>query len=113
MKHCAKLRLGLLSATILTGAAFAVPAYAEEAAATDATDAAASYDGDAIIVTGTRRATTILATPINIAAVSSEELEKQLGEQLTPELHLAWMEIYGILARTMIDATRPPPLAAA
>ena len=33
--------------------------------------------GDAIIVTGTRRSTTIMETPINISAVGAEELARQ------------------------------------
>lgn len=70
MKYCAKLRLGLLSATILTGAALATPAMAADEA-----EATSADDGDAIIVTGTRRATTIFDTPINIAAVSAEDIE--------------------------------------
>lgn len=72
MTYRAKLRLGLLSATIFTSTAFAIPAQAEEA------PAAASADlGGEIIVTGTRRSTTIMETPINISAVSSEEIERQ------------------------------------
>src|SRR6478752_1291398 len=78
MTYCAKLRLGLLSATILTGAMLAVPAYAADEAADGAADSAVAADeGDAIIVTGTRRATTIMDTPINIAAVSSADIEAQ------------------------------------
>ncbi|BBC73940.1 TonB-dependent receptor [Altererythrobacter sp. B11] len=71
MTYCAKLRLGLLSATMFTGVAFAVPASAQDAA-----DEAADYP-DAIIVTGTRRATTIQDTPINISAIGAEELAQQ------------------------------------
>ncbi len=72
MTYRAKLRLGLLSATIFTSTAFAIPAQAEEA------PAAASADlGGEIIVTGTRRSTTIMETPINISAVSSEDIERQ------------------------------------
>ncbi|WP_231958777.1 TonB-dependent receptor [Altererythrobacter sp. B11] len=56
---------------MFTGVAFAVPASAQDAA-----DEAADYP-DAIIVTGTRRATTIQDTPINISAIGAEELAQQ------------------------------------
>lgn len=72
MTYRAKLRLGLLSATIFTSTAFAIPAQAEEAPAAASTDL-----GGEIIVTGTRRSTTIMETPINISAVSSEDIERQ------------------------------------
>jgi serine/threonine protein kinase/hemoglobin-like flavoprotein/ferredoxin len=32
-----------------------------------------------------------------------DTLEEILGEHFTPEVHVAWMEVYGILARTMIE----------
>jgi len=35
-----------------------------------------------------------------------ETLAAQFGDAFTPEVHLAWMEIYGVLARTMIEASR-------
>lgn len=72
MSYCAKMKLGLLSATIITSAALAVPANAQEAPA-----ATTAFEGDAIIVTGTRRATTIMDTPINISAIGGAELESQ------------------------------------
>jgi serine/threonine protein kinase/hemoglobin-like flavoprotein/class 3 adenylate cyclase len=34
-------------------------------------------------------------------------LEEFLADLFTPEVHVAWMEIYGQLARTMIGATQP------
>jgi iron complex outermembrane receptor protein len=71
MSHRAQLKLGLLSATILTTVALAMPARAQEALDPSAAS------GDAIIVTGTRRSTTIMDTPINIAAVGAEELALQ------------------------------------
>lgn len=35
-------------------------------------------------------------------------IERFLGPEFTPEVQLAWMEIYATLAKTMIDATRSP-----
>lgn len=70
MTYRAKLKVGLLSATIFTNAALAMPAMAQDAAAT-------SDDGNSIVVTGTRRATTIMDTPINISAIGSDEIARQ------------------------------------
>jgi len=69
MSYRAKLRAGLLSATVFTGTAFVTPAMAQDAAVSD--------DGNAIVVTGTRRTTTIMDAPINIQAIGSEELARQ------------------------------------
>src|SRR5688572_30280291 len=78
MTYCAKLRRGLLSATVFTGAALASQASAQEAASAEAdTEASATTYGDAIIVTGTRRSTTIMDTPINISAMSGETIDQQ------------------------------------
>lgn len=83
MSRFAKLRFGLLAATMFTGTAFATPAFAEEAdadqpeAPADETSATASADGNSIVVTATRRATTLMSTPINISALGGEELERQ------------------------------------
>ncbi|MGH6744369.1 outer membrane receptor protein involved in Fe transport [Novosphingobium sp. PhB57] len=74
MTHRAKLRAALLTATFFTGAAGATQAMAQDAQ--DA-PAAAIQEGDAIVVTGTRRATTIMDTPINISAIGAEELSRQ------------------------------------
>lgn len=68
MTYRAKIRAGLLSATIITSATLAMPAIADEAE---------TVEGDAIVVTGTRRATTIMDTPINISAIGAEELSRQ------------------------------------
>jgi serine/threonine protein kinase/hemoglobin-like flavoprotein/ferredoxin len=39
-------------------------------------------------------------------------LEQFLGERFTPEVHVAWMEVYGTIARIMIEAARPSVSAA-
>ncbi|WP_126172009.1 TonB-dependent receptor [Altericroceibacterium xinjiangense] len=79
MTCCAKLRAGFLSATMFTGVVFATQASAQETLNTEmgADTSSAIIYGDAILVTGTRRATTIMDTPINISAISAEELERQ------------------------------------
>ncbi len=62
-----------LSTTILASALAAVPARAQqEAPAATIEDA----PGGDIIVTGTRRSTTLQDTPINISAVSSDQIDK-------------------------------------
>ncbi|RYE82998.1 MAG: hypothetical protein EOO75_19890 [Myxococcales bacterium] len=38
-----------------------------------------------------------------------EALEKFLGPDFTPEVHLAWMEIFGTLAREMIAGSQEAP----
>ncbi|HUD92073.1 TonB-dependent receptor [Sphingobium sp.] len=68
MSYRARLKLGLLSATIISGAAIATPAIAQTAAA------AAEAESDVIVVTGTRRSTTLMETPINISAIGAAEL---------------------------------------
>ena len=79
MKNCATLRLGLLSATMFKGVAFATQASAQDSADTqvDAETSSTVTYGDDIIVTGTRRRTTILDTPINISALSAEDIDQQ------------------------------------
>lgn len=69
MTYRAKLKAGLLSATVITSCMLVLPAMAEEVAAAE--------EGDAIVVTGTRRATTIMDTPINISAIGADELSRQ------------------------------------
>ncbi|RJG53269.1 TonB-dependent receptor [Sphingobium terrigena] len=71
MSYRKTLRLGLLSATMMTSAALAAPALAQD------TPAAAEADSDVIVVTGTRRSTTLMETPINIAAVGAEQLANE------------------------------------
>ncbi|GLS98951.1 TonB-dependent receptor [Sphingobium jiangsuense] len=63
-------RLALMSATALAGFS-AVPAQAQEA------DAANAESGDVIVVTATRRAVSLQDVPINIAAMSSEQIQEQ------------------------------------
>ena len=33
-------------------------------------------------------------------------LEQVLGDTFTPETHVAWLEIYGVVARTMLEGAR-------
>ena len=72
MSYRAKLlKLGLMSATIISGAAAAMPAIAQEP------QAAAEAESDVIVVTGTRRSTTLMETPINISAIGAAELTSE------------------------------------
>lgn len=71
MSYRTQFRAGLLSASIFTCAAIATPALADDAA-----DAPAASSGE-IIVSATRRDTTIMETPINISAIGGEQLQDQ------------------------------------
>ena len=71
------LRNALLSATCFSTLALSIPATAQDTAAQAASEPDPDVLGDAIVVTGTRRATTLMDTPINITAVSAEELARQ------------------------------------
>lgn len=71
MSYRVRLRAGLLSATIFTTVALAMPASAQEA------PPPGDDGGNDIVVTGTRRETTIMDTPINISALGAEELDRQ------------------------------------
>jgi len=39
-------------------------------------------------------------------------LEQGLGDGFTPDVKAAWVEVYGVLSRTMIDGMEPLPKAA-
>lgn len=64
----------LLCATMLMGMG-TTQAFAQTAPAEDT--ATEVSDDDAIVVTATRRETSLQDAPINISAVSSEDIEKQ------------------------------------
>ncbi len=64
-------KAGLLCATGFTCVALASPAFADDAADTTATDA------NTIVVSATRRDTTIMETPINISAIGGQDLQDQ------------------------------------
>ncbi|WP_417620590.1 TonB-dependent receptor [Parasphingorhabdus sp.] len=70
----AKLKIGLLSATMLTSTMLVTPAIAQDAGENMAADD--SDSGDVIVVTATRRETTLLETPVNISVIGTEELER-------------------------------------
>ncbi len=76
MKSVTFTRLALLSATALAGLSCA-PVHAQDAA-----EAADAEYGDAIVVTATRRAVSLQDVPINISAMSSEEIKEQGVEDI-------------------------------
>lgn len=75
MKNRLAMRLALLSATVLGGVLPSL-ARADEAPAAPAAAPAVS-DGSTIVVTATRRSTSLQNVPINISAVSSQVLQDQ------------------------------------
>lgn len=77
MSHRTSLRVALLSATYFTGGMLAGPAMAQDGSTQMSAQTADEQRDNTIIVTGTRRATTLMDTPINITALGSEELERQ------------------------------------
>ncbi|PCD02103.1 TonB-dependent receptor [Sphingomonas spermidinifaciens] len=81
MSYSKTWRAGLMSATMLAGLAAAAPAAAQVAESQAVADDTAPGSGDPtqesgneIVVTATRRATTIQDTPINISAIGAAEL---------------------------------------
>jgi iron complex outermembrane receptor protein len=70
-----RLKLTFLSATAITSIGLAAPAMAQEQLAS--ADTTASDEGNEIIVTATRRAVTLQDVPINISAISPDEIQKQ------------------------------------
>lgn len=72
MSTRARMKIGLLCATMMTTTLAAAPAMAQ--AAPEAEDMAGE---GVIIVSGTRRMTDIMDTPINIAAIGGAELESE------------------------------------
>lgn len=74
MSTHANLKIGLLCATMMT-ATLATPAFGQENIPAAPATADDDYAGqDAIIVSATRRATSLMETPVNLTAVSSEAL---------------------------------------
>lgn len=75
MTRSDRLRLAFLTATAITSVGLAAPAFAQEQLA--AADTPAAEDGNEIIVTATRRAVSLQDVPINISAISADQLKAQ------------------------------------
>ncbi len=75
-----KINNGIVKAAMLTGISFAAMGTASQAFAQDATDAATAaeeaVDEDVIVVTATKRETTLAETPIAVSVASGDKLEK-------------------------------------
>lgn len=69
-------RATLLGATMLMGVG-AAPAFAQDAASDAAQDTEQEGGSNVIVVTATRRATSIQDVPINISAIGEEQLSRQ------------------------------------
>ena len=49
----------------------------------------------------------------SVGAALLKTLEQGLGEAFTPEVRAAWVELYGVIATTMLEGAREPVVLAA